>query len=703
MDRLFYVPVAAALACGAAPVFAAVAAAGTAADSGDQRQIVITGQRTRYGTRASSTATKTNTDIKNIPQALTVISQAQIEDQQLRSVADLLNFVPGASYGSGEGNRDQIVLRGNSSTADFFVDGVRDDVQYFRDLYNVDRVEVLKGPNAMIFGRGGGGGIVNRVLKRPTLNADRHITASGDGFGGFRLTGDLDQPLTRTLGVRLNAMYEDGDSFRRHVDLRRYGVNPTAGMLIGARTRVDLSFEHFHDRRTADRGVPADGDEPIRGFNRTFFGDPADSFARADVNLATIAIEYEFAHGLRMRNRTMFGDYEKFYQNIYPTGFDAGTSLVTLGAYNNRNDRRNLFSQTDLIWEIRLVGIDQTLLLGFEVGREKSRNVRHTGTIDGGNTTPLADPTVDVDVVWGPLTSDANNRTTATIAAAYVQDQVRLSHWIEIVAGLRFDSFRLSVNDLRPVGGGEFNRRDNLWSPRLGLILKPRDNLSVYASYNRSYLPQSGDQFSGLTSTTEELKPERFDNYEIGAKWEPVEGLLATAAVYHLDRSNTRAPNPDGSGRVVLTGAQRSRGLELGLERSVTNRWLISAGYTLQKAQIVNPIASGSAVIPKGREVPLVPRHSFSLWNRYDFTQQLGAGFGLIARSKSYATVSNAVKLPAYAHLDAALFYKLPHGIEAQVNFENLLGAHYFPTANSDNNIAPGAPRSIKATMGYSF
>ena len=231
-------------------------------------------------------------------------------------------------------------------------------------------------------------------------------------------------------------MYEDGDSFRRHVDLKRYGVNPTVGMPIGARTRVDLSFELFHDRRTADRGVPADGDEPIRGFNRTFFGDPADSFARADVNLAIIAIEHEFAGGLTLRNRTMFGDYDKFYQNIYPTGFDAGTGLVTLGAYNNHNDRRNLFSQTDLIWETRLGGIDQTLLLGFEVGREKSRNLRNTGTIGGGNSTPLTDPTVDVDVVWGPLTSDANNRTTATVAAAYVQDQVRLSRWIEIVAGL---------------------------------------------------------------------------------------------------------------------------------------------------------------------------------------------------------------------------------------------------------------------------
>jgi catecholate siderophore receptor len=149
----------------------------------------------------------------------------------------------------------------------------------------------------------------------------------------------------------------------------------------------------------------------------------------------------------------------------------------------------------------------------------------------------------------------------------------------------------------------------------------------------------------------------------------------------------------------VLTGAQRSRGLELGLERSITSRWLISAGYTLQKAEIVE----ATAAAPAGREVPLVPRHSFSLWNRYDFTKQLGVGLGVIARSKSYASISNAVELPGYARVDAALYYQLPRGIEAQLNVENLFGADYFPTANNDNNIAPGAPRTVKATLGYRF
>jgi catecholate siderophore receptor len=351
-----------------------------------------------------------------------------------------------------------------------------------------------------------------------------------------------------------------------------------------------------------------------------------------------------------------------------------------------------------------VAGIDQTLLLGFEVGRQKSRNRRLTGTLSGAGilpdgSVPLTDPTQDVDVLFAPLPSDSNNRVRATVAAAYIQDQIRPAGWLEIVAGLRFDSFKVDVDDLRPAGG-RFSRRDSLWSPRLGLVLKPADNLSLYASFSRSYLPQSGDQFSGLDANTATLKPERFDNYEVGAKWEPRHGLLATVALYQLDRIHTRVANPDGTGTFLLSGEQRSRGLELGLERSVTSRWLISAGYTLQKAKVT----SATNACPGGDcEVPLVPRHSVSLWNRYEVTEQIGLGVGLIARSKSYATISNAVKLPGYTRLDGALYYKLPRGIEAQVNVENLLGGHYFPTANADNNLAPGAPRTVKATVGYRF
>ena len=695
---------AALLACsGASAAWASSAtAAAELAEAGEA--IVVTGQRSGYGINSTSTATRTNTDIRNIPQALTVISESQIEDQGLRSIADVLNFVPGATPGTGEGNRDQITLRGNNTTADFFVDGIRDDVQYFRDLYNIDRVEVLRGSNAMIFGRGGGGGVVNRVTKRSGLSEHREFLAAGDGKGGVRFAGDFDQPLGSGAGLRINGMYENGDSFRRHVGLERYAVNPTVALLAGPDTRIDLSYEYLHDRRTADRGVPSDAGKPLRGHDRTFFGDPDSSFAKAGVQIATFGIEHKLGDGLKLRNRTLYGDYDKFYQNIYPNSsvLPADSSNpepgVRLAAYNLRNDRNNLISQTNLIWENRLGGIDQTLLFGIELGRQQSRNRRVNGTIVVGGRVPLSDPTVDVDVVYAPIPSGDNNRTRATVAAAYIQNQIRVSPKFEIVAGLRFDSFKLTVDDLRPHVSSELGRHDELWSPRLGLILKPRPNLSLYASYSRSYLPSGGDQFSSLDLTSKALKPEKFDNYELGAKWEPLDGLLATAAVYQLDRTNTRATDPANPQRIVLTGAQRSRGIELGLERSVSHRWQISAGYAFQKATVTEPTQacpSGTCV------VPLVPRHSFSLWNRYDVSDKLGLGLGVIARSKSYASIGNAVTLPSYERVDTALFYKLTRGVEAQVNVENLFGADYFPTAHNDNNIAPGASRTVKASLRF--
>ncbi|MEO7814065.1 MAG: TonB-dependent siderophore receptor [Sphingomicrobium sp.] len=680
-----------------------VIADASAEDAALDDAIIIEGQRSSYGEAAITSATKTNTPVRNIPQALTIVTKAQIDDQGLRSIGDLLTFVPGASAGTGEANRDQIVLRGNTTTADFFINGVRDDVQYFRDFYNVERVEILKGPNAMIFGRGGGGGIVNRVTKQSRIEANRSFDIGTTSFGGVRATADIDQPLTGAIGLRLNGLYEQGESFRRHVDLERYGINPTIGFVIGPETRLDLSYEYFHDRRTTDRGVPsvtdpAGIDKPLKGFDRAFFGDPDDSYAKADVHLASASLSHRLAEGLTLRNRTMFGDYNKFYQNIYPSNLDETTNQVVLDAYNSTNNRQNLISQTDLVWENRLGGIDQTLLAGFEISGQRSRNKRLNGTIVGGNRVPLSDPTVDVDVIFATAASAADNRTRADVAAIYIQDQVRFAPWIELVLGLRYDRFKLDVDDFHGAGT-TFKRSDNLWSPRLGLILKPTEHLSFYASYSRSFLPQSGDQFGGLSATTEALKPERFENIEIGAKWEPIEGLLASAALYRLDRTNTRANDPLNNGQIVLTGAQRSRGLELGLERSITNRWQISAGYAWQDAVI----RDATTAAPAGRKVPLVPRHSFALWSRYEVTKALGLGVGLTARSKSYASISNQVVLPGYARVDAAAFVKIVRGVEAQLNVENLLGADYFPSAHSDNNIAPGGPRSAKLSLRLGF
>jgi catecholate siderophore receptor len=524
----------------------------------------------------------------------------------------------------------------------------------------------------------------------------------------MRLTADVNQPITESVGLRVNGMYEKGENFRRGVDLKRYAINPVAGLALGSATRIDLSYEYLRDGRTADRGVPSVSDNnaltvdsPLKGFNRTFFGDPGRSFSRADVHIGSVGVEHEFSDALKLRNRTLYGDYDKFYQNIYLTGPLTPAGQVRLSAYNDTTVRRNLFSQTDLVWENRLAGIDHTTLVGVELGRQTGRNQRRNGVFSetttgpGSINVPLAGATVDRPVTY--ITNGNNVRVRTNVTAAYVQDQIRPASWLELVAGLRFDRFSIDLDSITGSGTVPLGRTDELWSPRLGLILKPKPNLSLYSSYSRSYLPQSGDQFNSLSLTTEALKPERFDNYEVGAKWEPIDGLLATAAAYQLDRTNTQARDPANPQFLLLTGAQRSRGLELGLERSISNRWQVSAGYAWQKAKITDTTTAA----PAGREVPLVPRHSFSLWNRYDVSDAVGVSLGLIARSKSFASISNQVKLPAYARVDAGVYYRLTGGVKAQINVENLFDANYFPTAHNDNNIAPGAPRTIKGTLRF--
>ncbi len=555
----------------------------------------------------------------------------------------------------------------------------------------------------MIFGRGGGGGVVNRVTKVPTFGSRREFALIGDSEGGVRATADVDQRIGQAIGLRINAMVEDGDSFRREVDLDRHAINPTLAINVGDATRIDLSYEYLHDERTTDRGVPADGSRPIEGYDRTFFGDPGRSFADADVHIATVAVEHRLAEGLTLRNRTLYGDYDKFYQNVYPSDYLEATRQVRLAAYNDVTTRRNLFSQTDLVWNSRLGGIDQTLLLGFEVGHQEGRNQRRNGLFSSTATgptsilVPVDAATVDTPVTYVP--NGPNVRIDASIAAAFVQDQIRLASFADLIVGLRFDRFSLEVDNLS--SGVTFRRTDRLWSPRVGLVLKPAATLSLYSSYSRSYLPSGGDQFSSLDVTSDALKPERFDNIEAGAKWEPLPGLLATAAVYQLDRTNTRAPGPT-PGTVVLTGEQRSRGLEIGLERSVTDRWQISAGYAWQRAEVRERTSACNPATARC-EVPLVPRHTFSLWTRYDVTRDLGLGLGVIARSKSFASIGNAVTLPGYQRIDAAVFYKLTDAIQAQINVENLLGADYFATAHNDNNIAPGAPTTARASVRFAF
>jgi catecholate siderophore receptor len=652
-----------------------------------------------YQTGSTMTATKTLTPLRDIPQSIAIIGERQITDQLFTNIGDTVRYVPGITAHQGENNRDQVIIRGQNSSADFFVNGVRDDVQYYRDLYNLESVEVIRGPNAMIFGRGGGGGVINRVTKEASFGPFYAFSLQGGSYRNGRATADINTPLNSKFALRVNALAERSDSFRDFVNRRRVGFTPSVTFTPDAKTRLTFTYEFLRDRRVADRGITSFNNRPADVPISTFYGNPDDSHVRANVHLAQLGFERQFGK-LNLRNRTMYGDYDRFYQNYVPGAANAIGTLVTLTAYNNSTRRKNLFNQTDLTYIARTGKIRHTLLGGTELGRQLTNNFRNTGYFNNRDTSiqvAFDGPRTSVPVTFRQSSTDANNRVRVNLGAAYVQDQVEITRYLQLVGGIRFDYFDLQFHNNR--NGQDLGRIDRLLSPRFGVVVKPVTALSLYGSYSVSYLPSSGDQFSSLTAETETIKPEKFTNYETGIKWDIRHNLSLTSAVYRLDRTNTRANDPNRPGVIIQTGSQRTGGFELGLGGQITTAWSLTGGYSYQDAYISNSTTAAAA----GKKVAQVPHNSLSMWNKYQITPRFAAGVGVVSRSSMFAAVDNKVKLPGYVRADAAVYYTINENWKLQANIENIFNKRYYVNADNNNNISPGAPANVKIALTARF
>jgi catecholate siderophore receptor len=389
------------------------------------------------------------------------------------------------------------------------------------------------------------------------------------------------------------------------------------------------------------------------------------------------------------------------YQNIFPGAVDATASQVNITAYNNRIWRKNLFNQTDLTWELHTGPVKHAMLGGGEIGRQRSDAYRNTGFFNNSATSvnvPVTDPlTTGIPITFRQSATDADAHTTATVAGVFIQDQIEFIPQLLAVAGVRLDHFKLAYHNNRT--GADLSRADQLISPRLALIIKPVRPVSIYGSYGVSHLPSSGAQFTSLTVTTQTLEPEKFNNFEIGAKWEPIAGLSIAASVYRLDRTNTSAPDPADPAHTIQTGSQRSKGLEASVAGNITRAWQALAGYHYQDVAVTSRTNNAFA----GQVPALVPRHTLSVWNRYQLTPAVGAGLGLMHQSRMFAAIDDAVVLPGFTRADAAAYFRLSNRISAQVNVENLFNVRYYATANSNNNITPGGPRAVRAGVTVSY
>ncbi|HKP37309.1 MAG TPA: TonB-dependent siderophore receptor [Pyrinomonadaceae bacterium] len=660
---------------------------------------IVAGDSVGYLAETVNSATKTLVSLRDVPQSVAVVTKDQIRDQSMDSIADVVSYVPGITSHQGENNRDQLIIRGNSTSADFFLNGARDDVQYFRDLYNIERVEALKGPNAMIFGRGGGGGVINRVTKQAGFSKLRELTFEGGSYFNRRATLDFDQPVNDKFAIRLNGLYQAADSFRDHVYFNRYGIAPSVMFLPTPATRITFNYEHFHDRRVADRGIPSFQGKPADVSIATYYGNPADAYVRADVNLASAVVEHNRGR-LNIRNQTLFGDYDRAYQNFVPGAVTADKTQVALSAYNNATARRNFFNQTDVTLAVSTGSVRHTLLAGVEAGRQTTNNFRRTGFFNNSTTSilvPYADPTISTPVTFRQNATDANNHVRVNLGAVYAQDQIELSRYLQVIAGVRYDYFDLQFHNNRT--DESLRRIDRMISPRAGVVFKPADGVSIYGTYSVSYLPSSGDQFSSLTVITQQVEPERFTNYEVGVKWDVRRHLALAAALYRQDRTNTRSTDPNDPTRIVQTGSQRTNGFEIGVNGSINRIWSMAGGYAYQDAFIT----SATSAAPAGSLVAQVPHHSFSLWNKFQVLPKLGFGLGVIRRSDMFAAIDNKVTLPGYTKIDGSVFVPISERLRFQVHLENVLNQRYYVNADGNNNISPGSPRGVRAGLIIKF
>lgn len=712
---------------------APLALAETAADDDRavQDTIVVVGQ---YLYADQVNALKAPTPIIDVPQSLSIITADQIANRGFDSISDIIAYTPGVNSSQGEGHRDAVVFRGVRSTADFFVDGVRDDVQYYRPLYNLEQVEILRGPNALLFGRGGTGGVVNRVTKRAEIGeVFTGYSASVDTFGAYGGQIDSNFAVNDKIAFRINAYYESLENHRDFYDGDNYGINPTARFQLAPSTILDLSYEYADHERFIDRGIPTGADgRPVRDFDKIVFGDPELNTAEFEAHILRANLQHEFADNLKGNFTVAYGDYDKLYQNFYASGYDEVNrpNYVTLDGYVDTTQRETLTLSGTMVGEFETGSIGHTIVGGLEYIDTSNDNDRQNARWDrtdddneiflvsrplnlrGGVGTGFTGLFADAgETLTGPGETTTNNffadgafndRTEAdiTVFSAFVQDQIEINQYLDLILGVRFDTFDIDVDVFDAAGDFvERSREDDNVSPRLGLIFKPQENISLYASYSEAFLPRSGEQFASLSTDAELLNPDEFEQSEIGVKWDFAQGLSLTAA--YFENEQTRADRDDVTGEGFEVRGLEVEGFEVQLQGQVTEQFFVTAGYSYLDGET-----------DQGREAPReLPEKMFSIWGEYQVTDKFGFGLGATYQDESFITdfdigVSNEAThptLPSYTRVDAAAYYDVSEKLRVQFNIENLTDQTYFPNAHSTHQATVGAPLNAKVTISGRF
>jgi len=690
------------------------------AESSDFEEIFVKG---RVLQSDQMNALKTPTPIINVPQSLSIVTDEDVRKKGFKEIGDIVRYTPGINTSLGEGHRDAVVFRGVRSTADFYQDGVRDDVQYYRPLYNVEQVEVLRGPNALLFGRGGTGGIINRVSKKAVNGQDFKTVDIGiDSFGATDLAADVNTNLSDSVAFRLNVHSDSLENHRDFYNGDRFGINPTVNIAVDADTDLDLSYEYIDHERFIDRGIPTANGEPVKALSDIVFGDKDGNLNTVEASVLRAVLSHRFSDSTKGSLSLTSSSFEKMYQNTYANSYELDTNIVEMDGYHDPTERDNLILSASLVNELNFGNMTHTILTGFEAVKTDNTNKRFN-TYWTSNPNDCEDKNydrakfkvadqIDFTSIYNdnptaveytkPCALKSSTETDISVSSFYIQDQIDVTDNLIVLIGGRYDEFDVTVQDNKLIKDNADNESfklkdaitsqvDTEFSPRFGLIYKPQNNVSLYYSYSESFAPRSGEQYKKLTKKDSSLKPDYYESAEIGFKLDLNKSLSLTSAYFE---SESEIADYDGTSSDYITERGLSvEGFELELKGQVNDNLNVAFSYSNVNGETA-----------KGGQPREIPESTYSIWTTYDVSPNFGWALGVMHQGESAVKDDNPdLLLPAYTRVDAAVYYTIVDDLKLQLNIENLSDEVYFPHSHSTHQVAVGEARSARLSLSKTF
>ena len=639
-----------------------------------------------------TTATRTRTPARYVPQAIDAVAVKNLDAYGQTDLSQALTGVPGVDA-SGDTRFDSVSIRGFSAANDLYLDGFRDDMQYSRDLGNIERVEVLKGPAAVLYGRGSSGGIVNRVSKKPQPGLPSSVSARVGSEGLWRLQADLNGSLSDDITVRLNAAQEESDSFRGDaLHSRRQLFAPSLNWRLTPALNWLVQYEYGLYDRTPDRGIPGINGRPADVALDTVYGNAARDYIRDETQSLRSRLSYDLNEHWQLRHLLGVIRLDSDFDNTYQTGVSG--NRVTRQRWIQDLNALNITSNFEAEGQFTTGPLAHQLLAGIEIGKQK-RDPKLYQNASPVPSLSITDPDTRLQYN-GAMKINSDNQHRVDTRALYLQDQLSLGLW-KLLAGLRYDRF--DIDSSNQLNGKSESRSSHSLSPRIGLVSTPLRDHSFYASYSKTFAPAGGGTI-GITPgvTSNALDPEYTRQYETGVKSDWLDGKLSsTLSLYSLELYNRRTTDPNDPSRVELPGLQRTRGMELTLTGRLVGDWYARGGLALQNPEVVRAEANR-----QGKRPANVSRHNGSLFVGFAPENGWYAETGVTAVGQRYADTANSVLLPGYGRWDARAGYRTRSwDVEAAVT--NLTDHRYYASATSAAQIQPGAPRAFLLSSNYRF